>query len=277
MRLARLVLLMMSGLPVMLSGCAAALAPAVAGGLVARGQAGRVNGAPLLAVPSLAAAPAEQLPEPIAGKTPRLIRGAAELPAPVAAATEAGPAGPFAAFARQAIRRAPPPPPGEARVSALIDPASLLTLPRPEACALQPPAVAIDLDPGRGTFDTANPPLPAAGLADALASLRLAGLTVLWLSRLPEAEADRLATILKATALDPDGSDRLVLMRRAAERKGARLRQEARDWCIIAIAGDSRGDFEEAFDYLRDKQGVVAQALESQVGAGWFLTPLPID
>ena len=270
MRLARLVLLMTVGLPIVLSGCAAALVPAVAGGLVARSQPIRASAAPALAEPAVA------LPEPAAGKTPRLIRGAAELPAP-AAATEDGPAGPFAAFARHAIGRAPPPPPGETRLSVLIEPASLLSLPRQQTCAQQPPAVVLDLDPGSATFDTSDPPLPAAGLAESLANLRLAGLAVLWLSRLPETEAGRLATILRATALDPDGADRLVLVRPGAERKSARLRQEARDWCILAIAGDNRGDFEEAFDYLRDKHGVVAQALESHVGAGWFLTPLPID
>lgn len=278
MRAARLFLVMTGSLPILLSGCAAALVPAVAGGLVVREQAS--PGTEQTVRPSIDLSSAEvadaDLPPVAVGKTPRLVREAMELPAPGGAADD-GPSGPFAAFARHAIHRAPPPPPGESRISALIEPASLLSLPRPQRCGGQPPAVAVDLDPGAAAFDLADPPRPATGLAETLAALRLAGLTVLWVSRLPESAAAQLAIVLKATALDPDGSDRLVLVRPGAERKQARLRQEAADWCIIAIAGDSRGDFEEAFDYLRDKQGVVAQALESQIGAGWFLAPKPID
>ena len=275
MPLARRSLLALASLPVLLSGCAVALAPVVAGGLIAQRQNAPHEAAP---EPDAPAPGAVAEPSPAApGKQPRLIAGAIELPEPVVTSRGDGLGGPFAAFALHAIRRAPPPPPGEERLSVLIDPASLVILPRPQRCTEQAPAVALDLDPGPAAFDLADPPRPAAGLAESLASLRLAGLTVLWVSRLPEAQADRLATILKATGLDPDGGDRLVLVRPGTARKSARLRQEAREWCIVAMAGDSRGDFEEAFEYLRDKQGVVAQSLEAQIGVGWFLTPQPID
>ena len=86
----------------------------------------------------------------------------------------------------------------------------------------------------------------------------------------------RLQLLLVATGLDPDGEDRLVLLRQPNDRKATRLQQEARRFCVIAFAADRRGDFEEAFDYLRDPEGPVAQALESHIGAGWFLTPPPI-
>ena len=279
-------------LTLLLSGCAAALLPVVAGGLVAREQVERPgkDGSPpveategqeaITALPSPAELP--PLPEPDLRPRPdqqraRLEPGLPDLPPPtVAPAAAAGPAGAFEAFARYAADHAAPPPPGRARLSALIDPASLVRTPQPGRCTTQAPAVALDLDPGSATFNLDDPPLPAPGLAESLAGLRFAGLTVLWVSLLPEVEAERLATILRATGLDPDGEDRLVLLRQPNDRKATRLQQEARRFCVIAFAADRRGDFEEAFDYLRDPEGPVAQALESHIGAGWFLTPPPI-
>ncbi len=275
-----------------LSGCAAALLPVVAGGLVAREQVEgpdrlrqaapveATEGREAAALPATAELP--PLPEPDLRPRPdgrharaRLEPGLADLPPP-AAASAIGPAGAFEAFSRYAADHAAPPPPGRARASALIDPASLARTPQPGRCTTQAPAVVLDLDPGAQTFDLSDPPLPAPGLADALTSLRFAGLTVLWVSSLPEREAERLATVLRATGLDPDGEDRLVLLREPNDRKATRLQQEARRFCVIAFAADRRGDFEEAFDYLRDPEGPVAQALESHIGAGWFITPPPI-
>lgn len=286
-------------LSLLLSGCAAALLPVVAGGLVAREQVQRPDDAPrtttaappieategretLAAAPSAAELP--PLPEPDLrpvserpGTRARLEPTLPDLPPPaVAVSAPIGPAGAFEAFARYAADHAAPPPPGRARPSALIDPASLARTPQLGRCTSQPPAVVLDLDPGAAPFDLTDLPFPVPGLAESLASLRFAGLTVLWVSSLPEREAERLATILRATGLDPDGEDRLVLLREANDRKATRLQQEARRFCVIAFAADRRGDFEEAFDYLRDPEGPVAQALESHIGAGWFLTPPPI-
>lgn len=315
MRTVRRLVLVAGALPLMLTGCVAALVPVVAGGLVAREQIGGRNDTaaapateatvgreaavlapagelPPVSAAAYAAPTLPPLPEPDLrtpaqrqgsaaprrGEHARLERGLSELPPPAAATGAAAiAANPFEAFARYAGDHAAPPPPGRARNSALIDPRSLVGTPQPGKCTVQPPAVVLDLDPGGGTFDLGNPPLPAAGLADALAGLRLAGLTVLWVSRLPEAEAARLGTVLQATGLDPDGEDRLVLLREANDRKATRLQQEARRYCVIAFAADQRGDFEEAFDYLRNPDGPVAEALESHIGAGWFLTPNPID
>ena len=283
-------------LSLLLSGCAAALLPVVAGGLVARQQVegpgpattrsaearpeatvGREAPATLPSAAELPPLPDPDLRPPPEPQLARLEPDLPELPPPtVAVAAAAGPAGAFEAFARYAADHAAPPPPGRARPSALIDPASLARTPQLGRCMSQPPAVVLDLDPGAAPFDLADPPFPVPGLAESLASLRFAGLTVLWVSSLPEREAERLATILRATGLDPDGEDRLVLLREANDRKATRLQQEARRFCVIAFAADRRGDFEEAFDYLRDPEGPVAQALESHIGAGWFLTPPPI-
>jgi hypothetical protein len=74
-----------------------------------------------------------------------------------------------------------------------------------------------------------------------------------------------------------DGTDRVLLARKADEAKQARRLSAARDWCFIALAGDRASDFEEAIDYLRDPDGPIARAMDPLRGAGWFIAPNPID
>jgi hypothetical protein len=184
--------------------------------------------------------------------------------------------GPFAAFLGHALANAAKIPPGKLRESALIDQQSLATAPRRARCREQKPAVLLDLDPGAAAFDLDDPPSPAPGLAAGLARLRVSGIRVLWTASLPQADETQLRTILRATELDPDGGDLVLLLSRDADRKQLARLAAARDWCIVAVAGDRRADFDESYDYLRDPDGPVARLLDGNLGAGWFLTPLPI-
>ena len=329
-------------LPLALSGCAVAVLPALAGGLVGRKAIEGPAPAPermapiveVLAKPGVPApdpvdlavpAPAPA-PSPVAEPAPGLaeaatVETALSAPAPAAASPAATPApaspgtaaelpalaatlpatpaitatppqaaftlrtedappppGSYAAFGRFAAVRAAPPLAGKPRQSALIDADSLSATPRTGACGSQRPAVAIDLDPGDRTFNLDDPPLPATGLAEVLADLRLAGISVLWVSSLTTDSEGRLGTILRATGLDPERKDRVVLLRKGRkDRKTTRLREVGADYCIVAVAGDRRGDFEEAYDYLRDPDGPIARTLDANIGNGWFLTPLPIQ
>jgi hypothetical protein len=66
----------------------------------------------------------------------------------------------------------------------------------------------------------------------------------------------------------------LLLIRSAEDRKQL-LRENANDdVCVVAIAGDRRGDFDELFDYLRNPGSAVG--LYPMMGSGWFLVP-PLD
>ena len=97
---------------------------------------------------------------------------------------------------------------------------------------------------------------------------------VLWLSALPSARVGEVAEALRVSGLDPEGRDPLLLARGPVDRKQA-LREEAnKDVCVIAIAGDRKGDFDELFDYLRDP--AAAASVESYLGVGWFLVPPPL-
>src|SRR5690606_6044810 len=134
--------------------------------------------------------------------------------------------------------------------------------PQREQCGPQAPAVIIDLDPGQEPIDLDDSPAPAPGLAEALARIRQVGVTVLWLSQRPASDEDRIRGLLSAIELDEGGTDRLLLPRNPDERKQTIRIAAAREWCIVAIAGDRRGDFDELFDYLLEPTGPTATALE---------------
>lgn len=166
--------------------------------------------------------------------------------------------------------------PVSGRLSALLDKRTLATVPRRLTCADQRPAVILDLDPGTTPFDLNDPPTPAPDLADHLRVLRGRGLAVLWLATLPQGAERNLGNILKATGLDPLGIDHMLLLGNGEARRQQILNRVHEDWCVLAVAGDRRADFDEVFDYLRNPDGPVALALEQNIGNGWFLVPLPI-
>lgn len=262
--------------PVLLSGCVAAAVPVVAGGLaVGTRMHGKPNSMPKRGRRTPSRTKSGESPElgaAGAGASLRLT-GLTALPKPGEAPDGAGES--FSAFARFALAAAQPKP-GRPLRSALIDPATLTSRPTRADCGSQAPAVLIDLDPGKAAFDLDDPPAAAPHLAEQLAILRAAGLTILWQTGLRADTAERLHIVLAAVGLDPDRTDRLLLIRKAGELKQDRRRDAARDWCILAMAGDSKGDFEEAFDYLRDPNGLLAAALSANLGDGWFLTPQPV-
>lgn len=292
-------LLICAVLATLLPGCVAALVPVMAGGIVAREELRRdgpavdaTNGPSAQTTPTATA----QAAMASKAKTDEIwtVSAATALPPPAAApVSPAGPASdtqpaalpqgdpadPYGAFARFALAAALRDPSGAGgRQSALLDQSTLTEIaPALARCGKQQPAVMVDLDPGEQPFNPDDPPLPAAGLADHLASLRAAGITVAWISGLPAESAEKLYTILQATGLDPDRTDRLLLLSPSLSRKQLRRDAAGRDWCVLAVAGDKRGDFDEVFDYLRDPEGTLARALEPNIGAGWFLAPPPID
>lgn len=160
------------------------------------------------------------------------------------------------------------------RDSALLASPALLRPDRTE-CSIRPPAVVVDIDPGEGTFDPSISPAPNTILGQMLGAMRQQEIEIYWISALPAVQAGAVRKALGAAGLDPDGKDQLLLMRNGEDRKQERRRELARSHCVVAIAGDTRADFDELFAYLKDRNA--AQPLEELVGAGWFLTPLPLE
>ena len=266
-------------LPGALGGCVAAAIPVLAaGGIVAReARSDKVDNAvpPIVEVePKAGAVPVAAMPTPTGknAETGSAVAGAASGSATgtVFAARQVNPYAGFYLYASEKSRLDPVENPRNSAI--LATPGSLE--PVTSECGILPPAVLVDLDPAGGLLDLAKPFSPNPELAEALAALRLEDVTVFWISGIPAIEAGKVRTQLLATGLDPWGRDGLLLMRRAEDRKDTRRRDLTQTHCVVAIAGDSKGDFDELFNYLRNPDA--ALRLDSLVGSGWFLTPTPI-
>ena len=270
-----------------LSGCvAAAIAPlAATGALGAKAAKGKGGGEAVATTPR----PEVSIGQGVSAVPPLLAPAVAEaepappIPVQPPAAQPAGMAGsladsadPYAAMAAYVLAQAEAGRTGKVRKSALLDQRSLVEVPRMRACADQRSAVLIDLDPGTGTFDLDDPPAPEPGLANHLRRIRGTGTAVVWVASLPQTQSKRLGTTLKATGLDPLGIDKVMLLSGAETRKQQLLDRADAEWCVLAIVGDRKADFDEVFDYLRNPDGPIGIALEQFIGAGWFLAPPPI-
>lgn len=163
---------------------------------------------------------------------------------------------------------------GANRKSALLAEAGGMSA-NTKLCSDHPPAVLIDLDPDGGVLDTGVAPAAAAGLAQALAFLRAQGVDVFWISEQGAGAAGDIRRILRESGLDPQRRDPILLMRYPEDRKQTRRQDLAATHCLVAIAGDSRRDFDEMFDYLRDPN--TPTAADPLLGTRWFLTPPPLD
>jgi hypothetical protein len=284
-------------LPGALGGCVAAAIPVLAaGGIIARDPTPDKAGdalPPIVEVqPKGEAAAAPAVTEPLASEPatgsaltelpPAPAPGAAGTGTAVVANSSASATGtvfaaerinPYAGFYLHAAEQAQLDPVEAPRSSTILaTPGSLQ--PVMTDCAILPPAVLIDLDPAGGQLDPARPFAPNPDLSEVLSALRLANVSVFWISGASAGDAGKVREQLLASGLDPWGRDGLLLMRRAEDRKDARRRDLAQTHCVVAIAGDTKGDFDELFDFLRNPGA--AAALDGLVGAGWFLTPAPI-
>lgn len=161
----------------------------------------------------------------------------------------------------------------EPRLSALLaEPGQLK--PERAPCAFAQTAVLIDLDPGDGEAPLTEDIAAPTGLVRVLAALRAQEVAVLWLSR---HTADRAGAVRKAllrTGLDPRGEDELYLVRYENESKDSRRQDASGDYCIVAILGDQKRDFDSLFGYLKNPDD--AFALDPLIGEAWFLGPAPI-
>jgi hypothetical protein len=256
----------------LLSGCIGAVAlPLLAGGTLMATKKGQVRAAtPVVRPPSAAT---KQAAAKVAAPAPpqAIVTSLTELPPPggVAAISAEGPWRSFFAYAL--ARQTPSESAGSAIESAILrqppDIDEVVRLP----CAKPVFAVIIDLDDASEAFAPERlPPAPAA-IAEGLDRLRQAGIVVLWISRLPAARAGDVAQALQAKGFDPRGLDQLLLLRQAGDRKQLLRENANEDVCVVAIAGDERGDFDELFDYLRDPGSAVG--LYPMMGDGWFLVP----
>lgn len=259
-----------------LGGCVAfAALPVLAGGAMFAGGNVKIRSAtkrPKQAS-ALAAAPVRAAVEQTAGMAMpgAVLTTLTALPPSDVVSDLANPWNRFVSYAASHATRFARAPDGK---TVLYQAGSPLALPRMQGCTGEVPAVVVDLDIGTGVFAPRQGLTAPPGLAEGLAKIRAAGAAVMWVTSLPAARVGEVAEALRQSGLDPEGKDPLLLARSADDRKQV-LREEAnKDVCVIAIAGDRKGDFDELFDYLRDPAG--GDALDFMLGEGWFLAPPPL-
>lgn len=159
------------------------------------------------------------------------------------------------------------------RQSALLAAPGTLS-PQRTDCSIRPPAVLLDLDPSGQTFDPTVQNIADPALPRMLSAMRQQEIEIFWISDIPAVQAGAVRETLRSSGLDEPGRDQLLLKRRAGDRKQEQRKELGETHCLLAIAGDTRADFDELYLYLKDQDA--AQPLEELVGAGWFIAPLPL-
>lgn len=267
-----------------LSGCVAALIPLAAMGTVTVSTRDRIRDAREARFAERLAREAETEAAALAAAatTPTATTPPPPAVSPGLSAIEAmgGPSR-YAELARFALDRQARRSAGEAVTSMVTVDGFDIGRPAFVPCGTLPPAVVIDLDDANAGFDPAlATPLTAErlraepGLAAELARLRAAGIAVLWLSD-QGFEVDRaIYANLQASGLDTAGRDPLYAQMVPDDRKQGRRQEIASRYCVLAVAGDKRGDADEAYDFLIHAES--AAPLESLWGKGWFIVPLPL-
>ena len=185
-------------------------------------------------------------------------------------------ASPYAGFAAHALKQSARLEAGEGVESVVLIPRVDVFKPQTMECEGKPLAVAIDLDDTTGgDWTKAETLYRQNGLIEVLASLRAAEISVIWLSDQPVAASEKISAILNEAGFSQSESDDFLFLDRGGDdRKQVRRWDAARNYCIVAMAGDDRADFDELYDYLRDPDGAIT--LENMFDNGWFLTPPPL-
>ena len=177
-------------------------------------------------------------------------------------------------FARHALTEAARQQNGEVARSVVLERDVSLINPRTVECGIKPLAAIIDLDVAPGTpaeMDIVR----QNGFAELLEAMRESGIRIAWLA---EADVQRMQPIIdllrEGDVPVMRDTDLMLFGLPGSYRKQERRWQLAQSHCVVAIAGDRKGDFDELYDYLRDQSYAIR--LETFTGRGWFELPHPV-
>ena len=275
-------ILVVTALGAALSGCVAAAIPIVAAGGLVKSRTDGPDRTASAAQTRIAVPPAPQAP-PAAAPVPTdetvLDDGTTVRVLPTNVLPPPGPADRLGtdeskrvldAFYGRASAQARLDPVETPRNSALLAAPGTLA-PETRDCSILPPAVLVDLDPGKAAYDPGAALPFDRRLSNTLAALRAQDVTVFWLSGASAAQAGAIRRNLRTQGLDSFGRDELLVMRYPDDTKQLRRREIGETHCLVAILGDERSDFDELYAYLRDP--AAATALDPLLGSRWFLLP----
>lgn len=197
---------------------------------------------------------------------------------------------------------------GEAVEGAVLAPGATVDAPRWAACGTRPPAVIFDVDETAllntgANYDAAlrrDPPFdatrwasweeqganfvePMPGLIPALATMRAAGVTVVFNSNRENRFAGQAATAIRAAGLGDAVHMETLFLRGdvgGGSAKDPRREAVAARHCVLAMAGDQMGDFADAYNdralgVAQRRRRVETAAAGDRVGRGWFLLANP--
>jgi hypothetical protein len=267
-----------------LQGCVALVLPVAAAGVIGKKEVDKARARARAAEASFD--PTIVPPQVIVGNAPPEALAAVPVIAPADEAETPGTLSPldrlalsdinnaYMPLARHALGEAAKRSRGEVARGAVLVESVSLSQPQTIDCSAKPMAVILDLDIAPGT--------PAEmeiqrqnGFAALLETLRESGIRIAWLA---EANEDRLKPVLDLLREGDEPvmreADLMLVGLPGKLRKQERRWQMARDYCVVAIAGDRRSDFDELYDYLRDQ--AYAIRLELFMGKGWFELPHPV-
>ena len=178
---------------------------------------------------------------------------------------------PYLSLARYALEQAQRRTDGLPLHSALLIEQVSLTDPKTIDCGDRPLAVLIDLDPATISGD-ASP--PAQEFGEIFGPLRDAGIVIAWIGDpRSAASAEALHNLLAGDSPVIADGDVQLLVEPGGMRKQEMRWNLARNYCVLAIAGDAKSDFDELFDYLRNPDYAIR--LDKFIDKGWFQVPDP--
>lgn len=263
-----------------LSGCVAAIVPTMAGGAFLRQRMANAEErkeaqtAPADSTGATTREPSVSDAALASGESGERIAAILEGPLPPPSGSPVSlNASSYADLYAFAAKAGAAPPVGTVRHSAMLADSGMLDAATAE-CSIHPAAVLIDLDPADALLVPGDDLHADQALAERLATLRSDNITIGWISGNTADRAGDIRRVLLSTGLDPDGHDPLVLLRYPDDRKQTRRADFAKEYCVVAIAGDERADFDELYKYLKDPSA--ALSLEPLLGKGWFLIPQPL-
>jgi hypothetical protein len=277
----------------LLQGCVAAVVPVVAAGAIGKNQIDRAKKRARAAEEPASNGPI-QSPEPSIAATnePEIISQAPspshndspsnndDEPKSLTALDRIDASdinSPYLPFVRYAIGQSQKRRDGLPLKSAVLVEQVSLSDPKTVACNDKPLAVIIDLDNAPDAAHATDGNNSAKGFIDLMALLRESGITIGWIS---EWSGKTAVAHFAGQMKNADGFSAIVagdkfLHARSSKQRKQELRWTlARDYCVIAVAGDRNGDFDELFDYLRNADYAIQ--LEMFMGNGWFRLPDPV-
>ncbi|MET3711114.1 5'-nucleotidase (lipoprotein e(P4) family) [Sphingomonas trueperi] len=192
------------------------------------------------------------------------------------------------------------------RTSAVLEPGATLAAPRFRSCGDKPPAVVFDVDETlllnlgyEGDDAQRSAPYDASrwdrwektgamkvaavpGAIDAVMTLRVIGVTVIFNSNRAAANAAETEAALTFAGLGPAKHGETLFLKGDVDGKSGkdgRRNAIAQRWCVVAMVGDQLGDFSDGFAALNPPERRAAAqspALVGLWGRGWFVLPNPV-